>query len=185
MGKLIEYTLISVDGVFDNPVGHGFMGFRDDAYIRDGLGLLCECDAMIMGRNFFEGSAQIWTSRSDHPWADRLNGMRKYIFSSTLRDVSAWENSVLVGGDAVKEIAKIKDESRGDLVIWGHTQLAETFMRACLVDVMDVSIHPVLSGGGGLLLREGLNLPLRLVATKCFTNIVKITYETDYAQYAP
>ena len=180
MAKLIEYTLISVDGVFDNPVGHGFMGFRDDAYIRDGLGLLAGCEAMIMGRNFFEESAQIWTSRLNHPWAARLNAMRKYVFSSTLEDASAWENSVLVAGDPVKEVARIKDESRGDLVIWGHTQLAETLMRAGLVDVLDVSVHPVLSGSGALLLREGLKQPMRLVATKCFTNIVKITYEPQY-----
>jgi hypothetical protein len=53
-------------------------------------------------------------------------------------------------------------------------------MRAGLVDVLDVSIHPVLAGGAGLLLREALDQPLRLVATKCFTNIVKITYEPQY-----
>jgi dihydrofolate reductase len=177
MAKLIEYTLISVDGVFDNPVGQGFMGYRDDAYIRDGLGLLSGCDAMIMGRNFFESSTQVWPTRLDHPWADRLNRMRKYVFSSTLQDASAWGNSVLVMGDPTQEVARIKDASRGDLIIWGHTRLAETLMRAGLVDVLDDSVHPVLSGGGGLLLREGLNQPLRLVGTKCFTNIVKISYE--------
>jgi dihydrofolate reductase len=180
MAKLVESTLISVDGVFDNPVGRGFMGFRDDAYMRDGLGLLSKCEAMIMGRNFFETSLGIWPSRQDHPWADRLNGMRKYVFSSTLQHASGWENSVIVAGDPSKEVARIKDESRGDLVIWGHTRLAETLMRAGLVDVLDVSIHPLLSGGGGLLLREGLKRPLRLVATTCFTNIVKITYEPQY-----
>jgi dihydrofolate reductase len=181
MSKLIEYTLISVDGVVDDPVGQGFMGFRDDSYVRDGLGLLSGCEAMIMGRNFYESAAQIWPSRPDHPWADRLNDMRKYVFSSTLQNVSAWNNSVLIAQDPAKEVARIKDESRGDLVIWGHTQLAETLMRAALVDVLDVSIHPVLSGGAGLLLREGLKQPLRLVATKSFTNIVKITYEPQYS----
>jgi dihydrofolate reductase len=181
MPKLIEYTLISVDGVFDNPVGQGFMEFRDDAYIRDGLGLLSGCEAMIMGPNFFEGSAQIWPSRPNHPWAERINEMRKYVFSSTLQDVSTWENSVLVTGAPVDEVARIKGESRGDLVIWGHTRLAESLMRAGLVDVLDVSVHPVLSGGGGLLLRQGLHQPLRLVATKCFTNIVKITYAPQYS----
>jgi dihydrofolate reductase len=135
---------------------------------------------MIMGRKFYESSVQVWPSRPDHPWANRVNEMRKYVFSSKLDDALAWENSVLVPGDPAKGVRRIKEESGGDLVIWGHTQLAETLMREGLVDVLDVSIHPLLVGSGGLLLREGLHQPLRLVATKCFTNIVKITYEPQY-----
>jgi hypothetical protein len=105
---------------------------------------------------------------------------KAFVFCSTLEDVWAWENTVVVAGDPSKEVARMKDESGGDLVIWGHTRLAETLMRVCLVDVPDVSIHPLLSGGGGLLRREGLTQPLRLVETTCFTNIVKITYQPQY-----
>ena len=180
MGKLIEYTLISVDGVFDNPAGLGFLGFRDDAYHRDGLGLLSECEAMLMGRSFFEASAQLWSSRPQHSWANRLNEMKKFVFSSTLADASQWNNTVVIKGDAVTEAKRLKDESGSDLVIWGHTRLAESLMRAGLVDVLDISIHPLLVGGGGLLLREGLKQPLRLVATKSFSQIVKLTYEPQY-----
>jgi dihydrofolate reductase len=179
MGKVIEYTLISVDGVFDNPVGYGFMGCRDDAYIRDGLGLLSECEGMLMGRTFYESSSRLWSSRPDHPWADRLNEMNKYVFSSTLTDVSEWPNSVLVKGELSDEAKRLK-QGAGDFVIWGHTKLAESMMRAHLIDVLDVSIHPFLVGGGGLLLRDGFSQPLRLVATKCFSKIVKLTYEPIY-----
>jgi dihydrofolate reductase len=135
---------------------------------------------MIMGRNLFELSVDVWPSRRDHPWAERLNGMRKYVFSSTLQDVSGWENSVVVAGDPSKQMARIKNESGGDLVMWSHTRLAETLMRAGLIDVLDVTNHHLLCGAGGLLLREGLRQALRLVATTCFTNIAKITYEPQY-----
>ena len=50
MRKIVAYTLISLDGVFENPQSWGFMNFRDEAYLRDGLGLLLACDAMLMGR---------------------------------------------------------------------------------------------------------------------------------------
>ena len=58
MGKIIEYTLVSVDGVYTDPAGLGFMRFRDDAYLRDGLGVLSACEAMIMGRGFYESSVK-------------------------------------------------------------------------------------------------------------------------------
>ena len=69
MGKIIEYTLVSVDGVYTDPARLGFMRFRDEAYLRDGLGVLSASEAMIMGRGFYEASARMWQSRPDHPWA--------------------------------------------------------------------------------------------------------------------
>jgi hypothetical protein len=49
--------------------------------------------------------------------------------------------------------------------------------RHDLVDLIDLSIHPLLVGHGGLLLRDGLEVPLRLVSAKCFSQIVKLTYQ--------
>ena len=50
MRKIIEYTLASIDGVFAGPETRRFFDYRDDAYYRDGLGLLVSCDAMLLGR---------------------------------------------------------------------------------------------------------------------------------------
>lgn len=178
MGKIIEYTLVSVDGVYTDPAGLGFMRFRDDAYLRDGLGVLSASEAMIMGRRFYEASAKMWQSRLDHPWAHRLNTMAKYVFSSTLK-TTEWDNTAIISGDTIAEAAKLKDTTTGDLLIWGHTRLAEALMRHGLVDLVDLSVHPLLVGHGGLLLREGLDVPLRLVSAKTFSQIVKITYEVQ------
>ena len=176
MGKIIEYTLVSVDGVYTDPAGLGFMRFRDDAYLRDGLGVLCTCEAMIMGRGFYEASAKMWQSRPEHPWAPRLNTMAKYVFSSTLK-TTEWDNSTVISGDAVAEAARLKEATSADLLIWGHTRLTETLLRHGLVDLIDLSIHPMLAGRGGLLFRDGLEIPLRLVSAKCFSQIVKLTYQ--------
>ena len=66
MRKIIEYTLVSIDGVFAGPHVSGFMDYRDDAYIRDGLGQLMACEAMLMGRTTYENFATIWPGRI-HP----------------------------------------------------------------------------------------------------------------------
>ena len=60
-----------------------FLGYRDDAYLRDGLGQLLACDAMLMGRTTYESFAKIWPGHA-HPWAGRLNAIQNYVFATTL-----------------------------------------------------------------------------------------------------
>jgi dihydrofolate reductase len=188
MRRIIEYTLISADGGMDSPAATSpgtnptasFLSFRDDAYLRDGLRLLHACDAMLMGRTVYEQSSKLWPGRaSDHPWAARLNAMPKYVFSSKLERAD-WSNTTIVRGDVVAEAEKLKKHKGGDLVIWGHTRLAQTLMRSRLTDILDLSIHPVLVSSGKRLFREGQDVSLKLVAVKTFSKIVKLTYEPRY-----
>jgi dihydrofolate reductase len=178
MRKIIEYTLTSIDGVFAGPPTRRFFEYRDDAYIRDGLGLLSACDAMLMGRTTYVESAKIWPGR-DHPWADRLNAITKYVFSSTLQHAD-WDNSVIVPGDALTEVGKLREQEGGDLLVWGHGLLAQTLLKAELIDVLDLSIHPLVAGSGGLLFHQDQAAAMKLTATKVFSNIVKLTYEPQY-----
>jgi dihydrofolate reductase len=178
MRKLIEYTLMTVDGVVEAPRSWGFADYRDDAYLRDGLGLLLSCEAMVMGRATYESSARIWPARAGvHPWADRLNEITKYVCSSTL-DVASWNNTTILRGDALVEVAALKSRAGRDLFTWGHGRLAESLFRGGLVDVLDLSIHPVFAGGGETIFRPEQNVEMKLTATKTFSKgIVKLTYE--------
>jgi dihydrofolate reductase len=178
MRKIIEYTLVSVDGVFSGPALQRFLGYRDDAYLRDGLGQLLACDAMLMGRTTYEAFAKIWPG-SAHPWAGRLNAMEKYVFSSTLERAD-WNNSTIVRGDVETEVTKLKERDGGDLLIYGHGLLAETLLSLGLLDVLDISVHPIVAGSGELLFREGQKVDMKLTAIKGFSKIVKLTYEPQY-----
>ena len=178
MRKIIEYTLASIDGVVTGPHMNRFYGYRDDAYHRDGLGLMLACDAMLMGRTTYEQLAKIWPGRA-HPWADRLNAITKYVFSSTLEHAD-WDNSVLVRGDVATEVGKLKQQDGGNLLVFGHGQLAQTLLKARLLDVLDLSIHPIIAASGGLLFHEDHTAAMKLVATKTFSNIVKLTFEPQY-----
>jgi len=178
MRKVIEYTLVSADGVFEDPANLGFMEYRDDAYMRDGLGLLTACDAMLFGRRTYQTFAKGWPGMV-HPWAGRLNAMPKYVFSSTLGSAD-WNNSTLVRGDAVTEVSRLKQEEGGDLLIFGHGLLGETLLRAQLTDVIDLSVHPVFAGSGKQFFRDGQAAKLRLAAVKTFSKIVKMTYELPH-----
>jgi|SRR5215472_13534907 len=177
MRKIIEYTLVSADGVIGDLQDWGIANFQDDAYLRDGLGQLLACDAMLLGRGAYEIFANIYPARTGHPWAARVNAMQKYVFSSTL-DKASWENSTVVRGDVAAEVTKLKQQDGRDLLIWGHGLLAETLLKRHLLDVLDISIYPVVAGRGKPFLRAGQNANLKLVTTKSFSKgIVKLTYE--------
>jgi dihydrofolate reductase len=178
MRKVIEYTLVSIDGVYTETQALGFMDYRDDAYYRDGLGQLMACDAMLMGRTTYESFATIWPGRS-HPWADRLNAIRKYVFSSTL-ERAEWNNSTVLSGDVAAEVTKLKEQNGGDLLVYGHGLLAQTLFRERLLDVLDLSIHPVFAGSGKSIFGDGQTANMKLVSTKSFSKIVKLTYEPQY-----
>lgn len=179
MRNVIEWTLVSADGVFDESAVPGFLQYQDDAYLRDGLGLLTACDAMLFGRTTYQIFAQLYQGGRVHPWADRLNAIPKYVFSSTL-DGADWKNSTLVRGDAVAEVTRLKQQEGGDLLIFGHGLLAEALLRAQLTDVIDLSVYPVLAGSGKPFFRDGQAAKLRLAAVKTFSKIVKMTYEPQH-----
>ena len=105
--------------------------------------------------------------------------MKKYVFSSTLKEAT-WSNAVLVRSDAGDEVARLKEEQGGDLLVWGHGLFSESLLQKRLIDVLDLSVHPVVVGRGKGFFREGQRVKLKLVATKSFSHIVKLTYEPQY-----
>ncbi|MQY30572.1 dihydrofolate reductase family protein [Nocardia aurantia] len=179
MRKVIEYVLISADGVFEDPVGMGVGRYQNEAYLRDGLGLLMACDAILFGRRTYEAFAELYGAGGAHKpmWAGRLTAMPKYVFSSTLRQ-GDWGDPTVVRGDVVAEVARLKQQDGGNLLVMGHGLLGETLLRAGLLDVLDLAVHPVLAGTGKQFFRPGQHADLSLTAVKTFSEIVKLTYET-------
>ena len=161
MRKIIEYCLVSADGIVLNDP-FPFRDYDDDAYLRDRLGTFAACDAILWGRTTYERFAK----RSPGgeripPYAARLNAIRKYVFSSKL-------------------VTKLKQQDGDDLLILSHGLLGETLLKQRLLDVLDLAIYPVLVGHGKPFFREGQALRLKLAATKSFSKIVKVTYDPQY-----
>lgn len=177
MGSVIEYTLISADGVFENPVEMGVGRYQDDAYLRDGLNVLMGCRALLFGRRTYEAFARLYGGDATHKpmWSGRLNEMPKFVFSSTM-EKPGWTNTEIIRTDPVAEVQRLKGEDAGDLLVLGHGELAETLLRSGLTDFVDLTIYPFFRGEGRSFFREGQSASLDLVTTKVFSNIVKLTY---------
>jgi dihydrofolate reductase len=176
MRKLIEYTLLSLDGVFDNPFWS--RDYRDDAYMKDGWGQVLASDAMLMGRGTYEGFARIWPGRTD-PWANRINAMPKYVFSSTLASAD-WNNCTIIRGDIATEVARLKEVEGPDLITYGHGQFGQTLLKLGLLDALEVSIYPIIVGQGKSFFREGESARLKLVTSKTYAaGVVHLTYAPE------
>ena len=175
MRKIIESTLVSADGVVGDPPLWA-MEFRDAEVTGEALERLADTDAMLMGRGTYELFSATWPSQAGD-FADRMNSIRKYVFSSTLASTD-WNNSTVVRGDAVAEVTRLKQQKGQDLALYGHGRLAQTLLEHGLVDELRLSIHPVMVGGGQVLFRDGQKQALKFVGAKTFgTGVVVLTYQ--------
>jgi dihydrofolate reductase len=130
-------------------------GYQDDVLAREmGKGMSRAGD-MLFGRRTWEDFIAAWAGREDgNPFTTHMNAATKYVASATLEDADAWQNSVLLRGDAEKTVAELKAQPGNDLSVIGSASLVHTLHAAGLVDRYTLLIHP-LTLGAGLRLFEG------------------------------
>jgi len=169
MGRIVVSEFVTLDGVIEDPGGaegfaHGGWAFKFERGAEGDKFKLDEvmgADAMLLGRVTYEGFAQAWPERTDDDgFADKMNGMRKYVVSSTLSDPT-WSNSVVLRGDLAEEAAKLKGEQDGDILVAGSRQLVQGLTERHLVDEYRLMVFPTVLGSGKRLF-EGGGDPLSL-----------------------
>jgi len=187
MGKIIISTNVSLDGVVQDPDGEEGFG-RGGWFVQYGGKDLEEwakveyeealgAEALLLGRRSDEWFAARWLPKSGE-WADRLNGLPKYVVSSTLQEPK-WSNVTVLRGDVVSEVSKLKQELDGDIVVYASYQLGRTLIEHDLVDELRLFVYPVVLGAGERLFGETSDKkPLRLVDTKTVGDgLAFLTYE--------
>jgi dihydrofolate reductase len=160
MARLTESVLVSLNGVTSEPLSWAgpYFGKKSAAH---SLEVLRQSEAMLMGRGTYEVFSAQWPAASGE-YADYLNVMPKYVFSSTLRE-PAWDNTTVVSGDVVVEVTRLKETAHADLIVYGHGQFGQTLCDAGLVDELTLSVMPVFVPEGETLYRPGLGTRWRLV----------------------
>ena len=142
MRKLIESTLVSLDGVIESP--DRWATFDEEAA---GLALreLDNYDAFVMGRETYDRFRVLW-GPGGNPYTDKINAMPKYVASRSLNEVT-W-NATLLGSDVVGDIERLKAQPGKDLIKYGTSRLDATLLHAGLVDELRLWIFPVVVGSG-------------------------------------
>lgn len=142
---------------------------------------LARTDTVLLGRVLYEQWAAYWPTRTgeDDPFADFINRVRKVVVSTTL-DKVIWQNATLVRDEFVTTIARLKAAHGGDIAVNGSITLAQSLLRAGLVDALRLLVFPVVVGGGRRLL-DGLDrVPLRLVEARPLpSGVLSLTYAVE------
>jgi len=179
MRKLIIHEFITVDGVIQAPGGAeedtegGFVhGGWTHPYWHDDIGAhfdqaMKQADALLLGRKTWQGHGAAFDPMpAGDPFGDVMNGIQKYVVSTTLKSVSAWRNSTLISGNVVEAVRQLKQQSGKNITLDGSSVLAHTLIQNDLVDEYSLHVYPLVLGSGKRLFPAGKRLNLQLVESK-------------------
>jgi dihydrofolate reductase len=178
--KVIASEFVSLDGVMESPDKWHFPYFNNE--MMEAIGsAMAEADAMLMGRVLYEEWAAFWPNQDpdENPVAAQMNGVRKYVVSTTLEGPLEWQNSTLIKGDELaEEIARLKQQPGKDISISGSGPLVRSLLREDLLDELRLMVHPIVVGSGKRLFEDGGDRkPLELVDSQTFgTGVLYLTY---------
>ncbi|WP_163511270.1 dihydrofolate reductase family protein [Fodinicola acaciae] len=184
MGKIVVTAFVTVDGVIQAP------GFRDED--RDGgfdLGgwtqpygdavverrvfkSVLAADALLLGRRAYELLSSFWPTADPDARTRKLNSQPKYVASRTLRTVE-WNNTTLLRGDLVEQVAKLRAQY-AQISVWGSSTLIQPLLENELLDEFVLLVYPIVVGSGKRLFAGGTPVGLELVEAETSTTGVSI-----------
>ncbi|MGE5288153.1 MAG: dihydrofolate reductase family protein [Micromonosporaceae bacterium] len=190
MGKIVVTEFITVDGVIDSPGGEpgfdrggwAFQFNRGDEGDKFKLDEIRDASALLLGRATYEGFARAWPSMTDEVgFADKMNSMPKYVVSATLGSPT-WNNSTVISGNLANEIARLKRELDGDILVAGSATLVRALTEHGLADEYRLMVFPVILGAGKRLFGDtSATAALRLADAKPVgpDGVLLVTYVPD------
>jgi dihydrofolate reductase len=178
--KLVASFFISLDGVVQGPgPGDDFelagwtMPYWDDDIAAFADAAMQAADTLLLGRVTYQGFAAAFAS-STGPDAQIMNNYRKYVVSTTLEQAE-WNNSSLITGNVVQEVAKLKQQEGQDIGMSGSGTLVQSLLRHNLIDELNLLIYPVVLGCGKRLFEDGIKVNLKLKQSKTSSSGVLLT----------
>jgi dihydrofolate reductase len=150
--KVVAYELLSLDGVAEKP--DGFFTDWDDAMGANLGAVIAAQDSVILGRRSYEEWAGFWPGSDIEPFATFINGVAKYVATSTPLD-REWANSTAIDGDLAGFVRALKDQQGADIGVHASISVTKALLAAGAVDELRLVIAPVIAGSGRRLL-DGL-----------------------------
>lgn len=165
-------TFVTLDGVMQAPGGpeedtsgdfkHGgwSVGYWDEFMNKVMANQMKPPFDLLLGRKTYEIFASYWPNAQNEPGATELNAAKKYVASTTLTNLN-WKNSILLKGDVVEEVKKLKQTEGPEIQVHGSSNLIQTLLKNDLVDEFRLKIFPVTIGTGKRLFGDG-TIPVSL-----------------------
>ena len=170
MSRIVVTEFVSLDGVMEEPKWT-FDFERGEEGDRFKYEELFAAESLLLGRVTYQGFAAAWPSMGQDDFGQRMNNIHKYVVSSTLADSEAtWgPTTVLNGGDVAAQVAALKKQPGGDLLVEGSAQLVHTLTQHGLVDEYRLMVFPVILGQGKRAFPDTMPAPAKLTVTNSRT----------------
>ena len=190
MRKVILFMHVSLDGFVCGPNGEQDWMTRDDDEMGKYLAsdFQTTVDTMLVGRVLYQGFASFWPTVPENPdipkelvdFAHWMNNTPKVVFSKTLKTVD-WTNSRLAERGLADEIAYLKQQPGGDMVVFGGASIVEALTEQNLVDEYRIKLEPIVLGAGKPLFNNGIDpIKLSLIKSKAFdSGVVGLYYQAN------
>jgi dihydrofolate reductase len=181
MGKLIVFTWVTLDGIFDaDTMQEWFFPFSSiakDECIRKNI---LESEALLVGRKTYEMLASYWPHQStdENGPANKINSMKKFVVSSKLQKAD-WQNSTIIDNNVIEEVKKLKRQE-GEIQIPGSATLVKLLMKENLIDEFRLLVHPIMMGEGKRFFKDEMKTTgMKLVKTQNFDKgVLLLCYQT-------
>ena len=167
--RIVVTEFASLDGVMEEPrwTFQFKRGPEGDKFKYDEL---FASDALLLGRVTYQDFAAAWPNMNDDDFGQRMNTIPKYVVSSTLTDGEAtWGETTVIRGDVAAEIARLKAQPGGDLLVEGSAQLVHTLAQHGLVDEYRLMVFPIVLGQGKRTFPDSMPAPAKLTITNSQT----------------
>jgi dihydrofolate reductase len=133
----------------------GYWGKQGPELLDHRLGLYGSEQRMVFGANTFRAFVEMLAASTEEsdvrdPWVTRMRNTPATVVSSTLQGPLDWPDATVVSGDAVDVVARLKEESDVPLRSHGSLSLNRALMAAGLVDRVQITLFPVITGQTGL-----------------------------------
>ncbi|HEX5193103.1 MAG TPA: dihydrofolate reductase family protein [Solirubrobacteraceae bacterium] len=165
-------SLDGFGGVSDASWG-GYWGKQGPELLDHRLALFAERQRMVFGANTYRAFAQMLASSTDESevrdaWVTRMRNMPATVVSSTLTEPLDWPDATVASGDAVEVVARLKEESEVPLRSHGSLSMNRALMAAGLVDRVQVTLFPVITGqtGDAPIFRGAADFDLELIDSR-------------------
>jgi dihydrofolate reductase len=159
--KVVAYELLSLDGVAEQP--DEFFTEFDDVMRENLRRVIATQDTVLLGRRTYDDWAGFWPSSDIEPFASFINGVEKFVVTSTTPG-ETWANATVVQGGLIEFVTELKQRSGGDIGVHGSIEVAQLLLEKGLVDELRLVIAPALHMHGRKLFDQVS--PMRLTLTR-------------------
>ncbi len=177
MRKVIAYELLSLDGVAEHP--DEFITDWDEVMRKNLARVIGTQDAVLLGHRTYDDWAAFWPTSEIEPFATFINGVEKYVATST-PPTRSWTNVSVIDGDLAAFVTSLHQRPGGDIGVHGSIELTQSLLEVGLVDELRLVIAPALSARGRRLFDRGV--PKRATLTRHVvspTGYLLLDYQLD------